>query len=99
MPENKLDPVQILLNKQDLLFDKFEKFEEEYKTIPWRIKLIESIMFGGIKLILIAFMVSLLILTGLKVGKVGNVSACMQKPTFSDIYTQLDNYPIQERKH
>ncbi len=80
MPENKLDPVQILLNKQDLLFEKFEKFEEEYKTLPWRIKLIENIVFGGIKLVLISFLLSLLVLTGLKVSNIGKASACTEKP-------------------
>ena len=77
---NKINPVQILLDKQDLLFQKFEKFEEEYKTIPWRVKLMENVIFGGIKLILIAFLLSLLILTGLKTGKISKVAACTKKP-------------------
>lgn len=76
---DKLDPVQILLGKQDLLFEKFEKFEEEYKTHPWRIKLLENIVFGGIKLILVAFIISLLILSGLKIGKVTKATACLKK--------------------
>jgi hypothetical protein len=96
MPDNKLDPVQILLNKQDLLFKKFEKFEEEYKTIPWRVKLMETVIFGGIKLILVAFLVSLLILTGLKVGKVDNAAACIKKPF--EIILEDTNKIIEKQK-
>ena len=36
----------------DLIFEEIKEIKNEIKTLPWRMKLVENILFGGIKILI-----------------------------------------------
>ena len=52
------------------LHEKVDTLNEKVATMPYRIKMLERITFGAVKLVLVAFVVSLIFLVIPKQGKV-----------------------------